>query len=321
MIRPDHHGERGAASLRGSAQAHAPAAIGRPPDAGPWASRTACACPRRPRARWSGWSCRSSYSLASCGRRCAAAVIKRFRPAWKPGFVPGERRDSKMKAHFLLMFARDSVGALGGPKTSHGKGFRATWQAASRPRIPAACSPGFWPRRTNSTGARYGGSDRGRLRRSARSSLPLLANQSSIGSRREQIASADLARQSQQIQSVAKESQSEARRLASAIETLNSDRDRLYSRVAVLEQGLDSVTGAIARQNSLRRRHKPRRPRPRQPRSGRSASAAAPTAAAPIGAAPASAETPATAQKPSPAPGRVTGGGDGRRDNRKAGGG
>src|SRR6266849_4302177 len=62
------------------------------------------------------------------------------------------------------------------------------------------------------------------------------------------MASGDLARQ--QIQSVAKESQNEARRLASAIETLNSDRDRLYARVTVLEQGLDTVTGAIARQNS-----------------------------------------------------------------------
>jgi hypothetical protein len=79
--------------------------------------------------------------------------------------------------------------------------------------------------------------------------VALLANQSSIGSRREQVASADLARQSQQIQSVAKESQNEARRLASAIDTLNGDRDRLYSRVTVLEQGLDSVTGTITRQN------------------------------------------------------------------------
>ena len=79
--------------------------------------------------------------------------------------------------------------------------------------------------------------------------VAVLAGQSSIGLRREQTASGDLARQ-QQIQSVAKESQNEARRLASAIETLNSDRDRLYARVTVLEQGLDSVTGAIARQNS-----------------------------------------------------------------------
>src|SRR5579864_1446110 len=80
--------------------------------------------------------------------------------------------------------------------------------------------------------------------------VAILANQSSIGMRREQVASTDLARQSQQIQTIAKETQSEARRLASAVETLNSDRDRLYSRIAVLEQGLDSVTGAIARQNT-----------------------------------------------------------------------
>jgi hypothetical protein len=80
--------------------------------------------------------------------------------------------------------------------------------------------------------------------------VAMLASQSSIGARRDQIASADLTRQSQQIQSVAKDSQTEARRLASAIDTLNGDRDRLYSRVTVLEQGLDSVTGSIARQTS-----------------------------------------------------------------------
>jgi hypothetical protein len=78
--------------------------------------------------------------------------------------------------------------------------------------------------------------------------VALVTNQSSIGLRREQTASADLMKQAQQIQLAARESQSETRRLASAVETLNSDRDRLYSRVAVLEQGLDSVTGAIARQ-------------------------------------------------------------------------
>lgn len=80
--------------------------------------------------------------------------------------------------------------------------------------------------------------------------IAFFANQSSIGWRRDQIATADLARQSQQIQTVARESQSEARRLASAIDTLNGDRDRLYSRVNVLEQGMDSVTGAIARQSA-----------------------------------------------------------------------
>lgn len=80
--------------------------------------------------------------------------------------------------------------------------------------------------------------------------VALITNQSSIGLRHEQTASADLLKQAQQLQSTAKESQNETRRLASAIDTLNSDRDRLFSRVAVLEQGLDSVTGAIARQNT-----------------------------------------------------------------------
>jgi hypothetical protein len=80
--------------------------------------------------------------------------------------------------------------------------------------------------------------------------LAVISNQSSLGWHREQLAATDLARQAQQIQQVAKESQNETRRLASAIDTLNNDRDRLYSRVTVLEQGLDSVTGAIAKQNA-----------------------------------------------------------------------
>jgi hypothetical protein len=79
--------------------------------------------------------------------------------------------------------------------------------------------------------------------------VAVLANQSAFRSHLDQIASDDLARQAQQLRTVAKESQNEARRLASAVETLNADRDRLYSRVSSLEQGLDSVTGSIARQN------------------------------------------------------------------------
>jgi hypothetical protein len=80
--------------------------------------------------------------------------------------------------------------------------------------------------------------------------VALLTNQSSIGVRREQSASADLLKQAQQLQLTNRESQNETRRLSSAVDTLNGDRDRLYSRVAVLEQGLDSVTGAISRQSS-----------------------------------------------------------------------
>jgi hypothetical protein len=77
-----------------------------------------------------------------------------------------------------------------------------------------------------------------------------MANQASLGWRRDQAATLDLVQQANRLQAVARESQNEARRLASAIDTLNSDRDRLYTRVTVLEQGLDSVTGAIARQNA-----------------------------------------------------------------------
>ncbi len=108
--------------------------------------------------------------------------------------------------------------------------------------------------------------------------VALLASQSSIGLRRDQVVAADLVRQSQQIQSVARESQNETRRLASAIDTLNSDRDRLYSRVTVLEQGLDSVTGAIARQNSA-------------PASAQAAPTSSPTA-----------ETQLAPQSPAPSP-------------------
>jgi TolA-binding protein len=127
--------------------------------------------------------------------------------------------------------------------------------------------------------------------------VALLAGQSSTGSRREQMASADVARQSQQIQFIAKESLDETRRLASAIDTLNSDRDRLYARVTVLEQGLDTATGAIARQTSTA----PSPPAPAaapvttEPQPATQKSAPAPPVVSPVAAAPA---TPA--EKPTP---------------------
>jgi hypothetical protein len=79
--------------------------------------------------------------------------------------------------------------------------------------------------------------------------IAVMSNQSSIALRRDEVAATDLARQAQQLQSVTRESQNETRRLASAVDTLNSDRDRLYTRITVLEQGLDSVTGTIQHQN------------------------------------------------------------------------
>lgn len=79
----------------------------------------------------------------------------------------------------------------------------------------------------------------------------ILATQSPNAMRRDQLAVVDMAQQSQQVQWIAKESQNQARQLAAAVETLNSDRDRLYARVTVLEQGLDSVTGSIAKQSAV----------------------------------------------------------------------
>ena len=78
--------------------------------------------------------------------------------------------------------------------------------------------------------------------------LAMLANQSSLKIRRDEVAVADLALQARQVQMLSQQTTSESKRLTSAVETLNSDRDRLYSRVSTLEQGLDSVTGSIGRQ-------------------------------------------------------------------------
>ena len=130
--------------------------------------------------------------------------------------------------------------------------------------------------------------------------LAVMANQSSLGLKREQVAAADLTRQAQQIQLVARESHSEARRLAAAIETLNSDRDRLYSRVTGLEQGLDSVTGAIARQGSASASPPVAHAEPQAAQNPQPSPAVAPVATAPATAPAADKSTAATAE-PGPA--------------------
>jgi hypothetical protein len=117
-----------------------------------------------------------------------------------------------------------------------------------------------------------------------------MANQASLGWRRDQAATLDLVQQANRLQAVARESQNEARRLASAIDTLNSDRDRLYTRVTVLEQGLDSVTGAIARQGAAA---------PAQPDAQPSAPPVAPVATKP--AAPTEKASAAASAEPVPA--------------------
>jgi hypothetical protein len=129
--------------------------------------------------------------------------------------------------------------------------------------------------------------------------LAVMASQSSLGLKREQVAAADLTRQAQQIQVVARETQNEARRLAAAIDTLNGDRDRLYSRVTSLEQGLDSVTGAIARQDSASASPPVASPEPQAAPSRQPSPPVAPVASTPP-TAPADKSTAATAE-PAPA--------------------
>jgi len=128
--------------------------------------------------------------------------------------------------------------------------------------------------------------------------VAILASQSSIGMRRELTASADLVRQAQQFQLAAKDNLGETRRLASAVETLNGDRDRLYSRVGVLEQGLDSITGTIARQNSTASpaQHPAASPAPPAPAAPATAASAASSSAAP-----AAVDAPPAAPKPAAA--------------------
>ncbi|MDE2379159.1 hypothetical protein [Bradyrhizobium sp.] len=124
--------------------------------------------------------------------------------------------------------------------------------------------------------------------------VAVLANQAQLGWRRDQVAAADLARQNEQLQVLTRESQNEARRLASAIETLNSDRDRLYARVTVLEQGLDSVTGAIARQAAS-----PPQPSPAKPAMAEPSATAAPAPQSnPPSVAPVASTQPTTGDKP-----------------------
>jgi hypothetical protein len=60
----------------------------------------------------------------------------------------------------------------------------------------------------------------------------------------------EVSRQSQQLLAIERETKTENRRLSAAIDTLNNDRDRLFARVTVVEQNLDSVTGAPAKPSS-----------------------------------------------------------------------
>ena len=76
--------------------------------------------------------------------------------------------------------------------------------------------------------------------------VALLAYNSGAGIRPHQVVAADLAKQSPHLE-IAEAAKKEIRRLSSAIDTLNGDRDRLFARIAALEQGFESVTGSNSR--------------------------------------------------------------------------
>lgn len=56
-----------------------------------------------------------------------------------------------------------------------------------------------------------------------------------------------LLRQQERLQKLVSDSQNETRRLSSAVDVLNSDRDRTFARITSLEQNVETVTGSIAR--------------------------------------------------------------------------
>ena len=178
--------------------------------------------------------------------------------------------DSRCGTHFLLMFAvviRVGLGRAGNfvwPRIrDHLAGGFETENTGG------VLSAAFWPRKTSSTAARCGGWDRGALPRSARWFWPCSpTSRRSDGGATRSRRPIWRARRSRFHRSPGTAT-ARRRRLASAIETLNSDRDRLFSRVTVLEQGLDSVTGAIARQTAAPTRRPSRSPPGRRPRRQR----------------------------------------------------
>lgn len=75
----------------------------------------------------------------------------------------------------------------------------------------------------------------------------LMAVQLPVNAQRTQLAGGDMAGHTQKIEHAIRENGLEARRLAAAIETLGGDRDRAFTRLSALEQGLEGVTGSISK--------------------------------------------------------------------------
>jgi hypothetical protein len=75
--------------------------------------------------------------------------------------------------------------------------------------------------------------------------LGILSGQLPVTALRTQVAANEFAGRARQVEASIHDNQIEARRLSAAIDTLNSDRDRLFSRLSSIEQNLDVVTGSI----------------------------------------------------------------------------
>lgn len=130
--------------------------------------------------------------------------------------------------------------------------------------------------------------------------LAVLASRYQSDMQRDQSATSNaIAHQAQQLQQLTREAQVENRRLSQAIDTLNSDRDRLYTRVSSVEKNLESVTGSI--------QVKQQTPPPAPPRDAAPQVAAPATLPAPLPdlpAIPAQPAPPAEAAVAEPAPAR-----------------
>ncbi|ETR75189.1 hypothetical protein X566_20870 [Afipia sp. P52-10] len=80
--------------------------------------------------------------------------------------------------------------------------------------------------------------------------LGIMALQLPVNAQRTLTAAAEFTSHASQIERAIQDNRLEARRLAAAVETLGSDRDRTFTRLSALEQGLDSVTGSIGRREA-----------------------------------------------------------------------
>ena len=75
--------------------------------------------------------------------------------------------------------------------------------------------------------------------------IAILASNATMSARRMEQAAAQ---QVVSLKRAAEDNEIEARRLSAAIRTLNTDRDRLYTRLTVVEKNLEDVTGTVSKQ-------------------------------------------------------------------------